>query len=302
MKKAFEFAFLASLSVGLVLPAHAELRGPYAADAHTVALYHFDESPGAADPGNPIANHGTAGSALDLTDTGGPDGRDNTGGGGYQAAAFDSAFVYSFGVRASGDGSWYDQQYNDARLIKGGLLTAGAVPQSSLQGADGAFTYEAVVTFSAQNIEQEILAHDGPDGKRGFLFRLTSAGKLGLYPGGTGSVEFSLPSSGPHAFAANEWFHAAVTYTGAQGAAGNLKLYWTRVGSGAVAANLLGTGTLANDLPSASDSNKLGVGTTTRVPFRFQPVLVDEVRISSVARAASEFLFAHPKTTVITLH
>jgi hypothetical protein len=265
---------------------------PYATDADTLALYRFDETTGAImnQAGNP---------ALDLTDTGGPDGR-KAGGGGYGAAAFDG-FGSAFDVPKSGDGSYYSGTL--ANGDKGGLQTAAAVPQSSLQGADGAFTYEALVTLADASSEHEILAHDGGT-SRGFLFRVVG-GTLNFYNGGT-SYTTPLPSSGDHAFAANEWFHAAVAYTGEANAAGNLVFYWTRLLHAGLRANALGTATLPADLSSAADVNKLGVGTTTRSPFRFQPTLVDEVRISRIARTAEALIArAEPPPfsgTAILLH
>lgn len=73
----------------MTMSADCDIAGPYSADEHTRLLYHFEEAPddfeSAGDPGNPISNFGSKGSALSLTDTGGPDGRDNKGGGGYAA-------------------------------------------------------------------------------------------------------------------------------------------------------------------------------------------------------------------------
>ncbi|MDA3873764.1 MAG: DUF5060 domain-containing protein [Kiritimatiellae bacterium] len=249
----------------------------------TIAWYHFDEEPGASDPGNPIVNTGSAGAVLNLTDTGGPDGRNNTGAGGYGATGY-PRFRNAFDVLASGNGSYDDSSSGSA--LGGGLQTATAVPQSTLQGSDGAFTYEAMIRLGGITNEQTILAHDGDNGNRGFLFRVVT-GTLSFY-NGSSSITAAIPDNGDHAFAADEWFHAAVSYTGEAGVSGNLVFYWTALASESQTANQIGSATLSADLVG-SVSNKLGVGTTTRNPFRFGAGLVDEVRISGEAKAADDF-------------
>lgn len=287
------------ICVAMASPVFAAV-APYTPDAHTLGLYHFDESAGATDPGNPIVNHGTAGAALNMTNTGGPDGRNNATDGGYGAAAYDSSFGSAFDVLASGNGA-YSAGPNP---FSGGVRTAGAVTQASLQGDDGAFTYEGLINISTLSEDQILLSHDGAmDGAtlaRGFMLRI-SGGLLSFYHG-AGSVTAALPDAGPHAFAPNTWFHFAVTYTGAEGVADNLTFYWTALDSGATQANAVGTATLAADLGSSADGNWLGIGTGTRGEFRNQiKGFVDEVRISSIARGADDFLFAVPEPASLSL-
>ncbi len=274
---------------------------PYVADANTLHLYHFDEAPGAADPGNPILDY-TLGTAINLTNTGGPDGRDNVGGGGYQAAAA-PGFGNAFDILASGNGTYA----TIATATTGGVRSAGAVLQSSLQGASGAFTYEALIRVNTlAGSEQIILSHDGNQAGsssgttgRGFILRLidtnsdSSVDTLGFFYGvPSTSHNKVLPTSGDHALATDTWFHVAVAYTGAEGAADNLAFYWTRLDSGVEAANSIGTTTMAADLASTADGNWLGVGAVTRGDFRFQlRGLVDEVRISDIARSSADFVF-----------
>lgn len=251
---------------------------PYAVDADTLALYHFDEAAGT------VSN--VAGSAaLNLTDTGGPTGRGG-GGGGYGAGA-SAGFGAAFDVPKSGDGQYHASTSGSG----GGLQTASAVFQSSLQGPDGAFTYEALVVLHDAAREQEILSHDGSSA-RSFLFRIVD-GTLSLY-NGSASFTASLPTSGDHAVVAGEWFHAAVAYNGAASTASNLLFYWTRLDAGGASANRIGTATLPADLSTAANVNKLGVGTSTRSPFRFEPARVDEVRISAVARTAEALIARVP--------
>ena len=251
--------------------------------AGRIAWYLFDEYDGGSDPESPVVNLGGAAAALDLPNTGGGDGRDNIGAGGYGATGH-PGYGFAFDVPASGDGTRHTGNVGSAQ--GGGLLTASAVPQSRLQGADGAFTYEAFIRISDTTAEQTILAHDGTT-LRGFLFRVVG-GKLSLYTGAT-EVAATIPVTGAHAFAAGEWFHVAVAYDGAEGVAHNTRFYWTALGSAPVRANLIGAATLAADMPGTTN-NFLGVGTTTRGQFRFElGGLIDEVGITGHARGPDDF-------------
>jgi len=263
--------------------------------AGAIAWYRFEEDAGAADPGAVIVNHGDGGAALNLADTGGPDRRDNTGAGGYGAPGLEGRGL-AFDVLASGDGVHHSA--TGGAPTGGGLTTISSVPQSALQGADGAFTYEALVKLSGIGSEQTILAHDGT-ATRGFLFRIQN-GQLSFYTG-SGSVTATIPTAGSNAFAAGQWFHVAVTYDGLEGVSDNLRFYWTALATTPrpTAANLAGTATLAADLPGGV-MNPLGVGTTTRSPYRFELAgLIDEVGISGHARTAEELAnFGPPPSPV----
>ena len=105
----------------------------------------------------------------------------------------------------------------------------------------------------------------------------------------------TIPVTGPHALNTRDWFHLAVTYNGNEGAPSNMKLYWTRLHYGLKEANVIGQGTLSADLSLALSDFTLGnSGRITSpnhghsTPF---PGLIDEVRISSIARDASDFFF-----------
>lgn len=242
--------------------------------------YALDETSGS------IINLGSVGATFNLTNTGGVNGRDglSANGGGYAAAGL-AGFGTAFDVLASGDGTYHSG--SSGSPVGGGLATATTVPQSSLQGATGAFTYEALVKVSGVTSEQQILSHDGSGSSRGFLFRI-SGGSLRLYNGAADTIA-TIPTSGAHGFVANQWYHVAVSYDGNEGVAGNLKFYWTARSAAVTTANLIGTGTLAADL-SGTVSNLLGVGTTTRSAFRVELIgSVDEVRISDAPLGANEF-------------
>lgn len=199
---------------------------------------------------------------------------------------------------------------SDAR---GAILTAGAnldqgggdnAPQGFRYfGEDGAFTMEMVVKLDmlpkeSPYIALDLLTMEGDGSDRIFNFRIEKEGFLVFVPlphcGASGGGIAMLPTSGPHKPDTTGWFHVAVTYNGNAGAANNLKLYWTRMDSGAAGANCIGTGTLSNDLNGVQGD--LAIGNEARgfednaeaEPF---PGLIDEVRISSVARHATDFLF-----------
>jgi hypothetical protein len=260
----------------------------------SIAYYDFEEEAGDTDPGNSILNYGTGGTSLNMTNTGGPDGRDNTGEGGYGATGYTGAGT-AFDILASGDGTIHDWEN---RSVGGGLATSSGVLQSTLQGADGAFTYEALIQLTTTSGAQMILSHDGWNSDRGFNFRILN-GQLSLSPGGDlAEAIATIPSTGAHAFVANEWYHVAVSYNGDEGATDNVNLYWTRVGADDGVANLIGTGTFTADLIGTT-SNQLGIGTTTRSTFRNElNGLIDEVRLTGFVRTASELVFGEETTTI----
>jgi hypothetical protein len=121
------------ISAALTMSAFGGISGPYSADEHTLLLYHFEEAANdferAGDPGNPISNFGSKGSELSLTDTGGPDGRDNKGGGGYEAQGA-PGMGHAFDVIASGDGTYH----TTASATGGGLRTAQSVRRPISRG------------------------------------------------------------------------------------------------------------------------------------------------------------------------
>ena len=282
--------------------AHAVVTGPYTADANTRGLYHFDETSGGTDPGNPFVDSGANG--FDLDDTGGFDGRDNTGAGGYGGAAF-AGFGSSLDVLNSGNGA-----YNGgASATGGGALHTGSVAQATnFQGASGEFTYEALIKLPNITQDHTIISRDGGNGDRGWFLQTSADGELDFFTG-TGAagdiLSLAIPTTGPDQFVADEWFHVAVTYDGNAGVADNAEFYWTRVDPSRTEANSIGTVTFDED---ATSNNQLLIGSQLRGPFRREPDFVDEVRISDVVRGADEFIFAaatatapEPSTAILAL-
>lgn len=174
-------------------------------------------------------------------------------------------------------------------------------------GDDGAFTFEMVVKFDilpaeAGSIACGLISMDGDGGDRIFNFRIEKEGFLSFIPlpdGGAGGLGLAtIPTSGPHAIDTTHWFHAAVTYDGNEGVTNNLKLYWTRLGPGLTEANRIGSGTLSSDFGGGTGDFAIGNEARTFTdnaeaePF---PGLIDEVRISGVARHPSDFFFVPAK-------
>ena len=176
------------------------------------------------------------------------------------------------------------------------------------QGEDGAFTFEAVVKLARLPSEWDtesgvILSMDdddasGPAMRRVFSFRIERNSFLSFFSipgsGSVGSAFASIPDEGPHAINTRDWFHVAVTYDGNEGAPDNLRLYWTRITPEAAMANPIGSGTMEKEFTGANGD--LAIGNEARggrdnhegSPF---PGWIDEVRISSVARGAGDFIF-----------
>ena len=180
------------------------------------------------------------------------------------------------------------------------LPSAMATPEkavSNFVGADGAFTFEALVCpyygLGAMPNNMQIISGEH-DSARGWQFRVESAGNL-AFINLTGTIQTilaPLPKDGPHAFAANKWFHAAVAYNGQAGAAGNLRFYWTALDSGQTQAVELGSFTMNADItPTVAPFFVIGnEGRNGNGRTENWEGWIDEVRISSVVRTPAEMV------------
>ncbi|MBK1834597.1 histidine kinase [Roseibacillus ishigakijimensis] len=270
---------------------------PYRADEHTLHLWHLDElSP-------PFANANTAGSpALQGLFHGAEAGRPSLPG---------LARAISFHHHEGG--------LPGTSSLRGALLSLSpqmdsgpgdnAPPSFRYFGPDGAFTYEALIKLAllpheAEVIALGILSMDGENDDRIFNFRIEKEGFLVLTPlpdsGTTGGAMATIPTEGPHALNTLDWFHVAVTYDGRESTTNNTRLYWTRLAGSPRAAHHIGSGTLSHDFNGRQGDFVIGnegrsfleqggeENNAFGEPF---PGLIDEVRISSVARQPSDFLF-----------
>ncbi|GHC48733.1 LamG-like jellyroll fold domain-containing protein [Roseibacillus persicicus] len=181
-----------------------------------------------------------------------------------------------------------------------GLLGGSDVNVSQVLGANHTlvgWTIEALVKFdSVAGSPREIISMDdeNSDGDRPFQFVLFNNGadlrfhSISALIGNPFDAE--IPTSGPHAFVADEWFHVAVTYTGDEAESDNLTFYWTRVDSGVVAANPIGSFDMTADV---SDGNgDFGIGNEFRdASSESLQGCIDEVAIWEGDKSANEFLF-----------
>ena len=288
------FAAVVAVATGSGLAAMT----PYEVDEQTLHLWHLDED------GPPFADSGVSPKPLLGLLYGAEAGRQSLAGMG-RAVSFD----HSAGGKPQ------------TNFLKGALLLAQ--PESvngpednvtapfPIMGDDGAFTIEALIKFQslpseAKGVALDIVSMDDEGPRRVFNFRIIKPGFLSFTPYSGISVRggglATIPVTGAHAINTQDWFHVAVTYNGREGSAANLKLYWTRIGPGLDAANLIGTGFLAADLSRGLGDFAIGntartvLGKKTCNPF---PGLIDEVRISSLARAAHDFLFVTPEAKAL---
>jgi len=264
-------------------------------DEHTLHLWHLDES------GPPFLDSGTSPKPLLGLLNGARAGQKSLAGFG-QAVSFDHA----------AGGESLTNFYEGAILLAQPKSVDGPEDNVTapfpIMGEDGAFTIEALVKLNklpseAPGLALTIVSMDGESNDRVFNFRIEKTGFLSFAPFAGRSLRggglTTIPVSGPHAINTSDWFHAAVTYDGNEGSAGNLKFYWTRLAPGLTAANLLGSGTLISDL--SKELGDFAIGNTGRTvlgkkecnPF---PGLIDEVRISGIARPAHDFFFVNPES------
>ncbi len=271
----------------------AAVSGPYAADANTVHLFHLDEASGSS-----AANSGTStGSLLAFNGTAGPSNNTNaqpsqsgllgaTGSTGFgKCATFQSA-AHGLGLDANNSGGFQPGNSTTTHPPDG-------ITHSSLAAVNGAFTLEALVNIPAlTGANREIICTDSSLNSRGFQFRINTTGQLefNFISTNVSSTTFAIPTTGNNGFAANEWFHVALSFDGTTS-----RFYWTRINSSNSAANLIGTSTA--ETTSASVNGPLVIGNEGRGASSEGLLgLIDEVRISNIARSATGFIFTSSDT------
>ncbi len=287
----------------LAVPATAALTA-YTPDADTRYLYHFDEAAGgsvAANAGttgfNAIAYNGTTYAGDGVAQPTVTTVLGATGYTGFGNAANISGNNLGLGVDRDGSGGW----------VMGDNSPVGPdqfPDHSTVFGALNVFTLEAMINLpTLTGANRHIISTDtnsATAADRGFQFRINTTGNLEFhFIGGTGgALLVPVPTTGENAFVANEWFHAALSYDGT-----NAQFYWTPVDPSRTAASPLGAAT-----PRGVDVNDdmllvLGnEGRATGAPASSEGLqgLMDEVRISSVARGANDFIFVpEPSTAVL---
>jgi hypothetical protein len=302
-------AMLAGIALSTAV-GQAEILGPYTPDADTLHLWHMNETTA------PVVDAASNGTDLTALENGATLGNESYSG----VKGFGTALGTYTGNPATRPGSAGQDCYLAALPLQNGPADNVTMTYA---GSSDAFTYEAVVridfnptaSFGAdgwgqgRNLFMQIINGDADENaNRVFQFRLAPVGTLN----GNGSVllEFinikkgvspqsltaAIPSEGPDAIREGSWYHVAVTYNGQPDQPDNLKFYWTALDPSRVAANQIGTGQMTQSLPSGCAPD-FAIGQTGRQsPVTTGPNnnfvgLIDEVRISGVARAENDMLF-----------
>ena len=264
----------------------------YAPDANTTALFHFDEGSSATSTIDAIS--GKSATAFDgLVIATNPTPITGLLGSasftGFGNAGTIGAVDHAFGFDYNGSGAFQA----DTAV---GSPSADAVTLASLSGSDGSFTIDAMVRFTGAAVgggNREILSNDSSSASfqdRGFRFRLNTSGQLEFNYIAPGAAPFTaaVPTSGTHAYAADTWFHTAITFEGSTNVA---KFYWTRVDPSLTTANLLATGT--ENVAGGALGGPLILGNENRNnSITGLMGKIDEVRISDTVRTANQFIFA----------
>lgn len=284
--------------VSLASPARATM-APYISDLHTTYLFHLDENGG----GSLAANSGSAGYSA-VAYAGAPFAGVGTNqpvstsilgvtafAGFAKAADLSAANDLGLGVDVSGDSAFMLDESAASPASEDRLPN-----HATVFGAGNGFTLEALIKLeSITGFNREIIATDNGDSSssdRGFQFRINTSGELqfnfvGVSSGST--VSEPIPTNGPHAFVTGEWFHVAMAYDGA----GSM-FYWTRLDDIFAEANALNGSPLIEGV-DLNDAAILVIGNEGRAAVGGSTEgltgLIDEVRISNVARASNEFVF-----------
>ena len=304
------------LLVAFVVPryAHALINGPYTNDVSTLFLLHFDEAAG----GSVTTNLGLkGGNFYTVTNT-------TTGNGVAEPPPVTTTLGYTsfsvsnpsnsvnFGNAVSGTNTdfpytngvvGFDGNKNGAfdADVQGSPASPDAIGLTNLNiGVGGAspFTLEALICPTVTNRNQEILCTDDYNGSRGFQFKITTGGQLQfqMITAPTVSLTPGIPSSGPNAFVPNTWYHVAVTYDGT-----TVTVYWTKLDPSMNFANPIGSTTWSATTASGAIAAPLIVGAENRGSVQESFLgLIDEVRISKVARGAGQMQFYSPGVVIVT--
>ncbi len=290
--------------------ARADIVAPYAPDEHTLHLWHMDAATA------PVTDAAADGIELTALENGATLGNESFAG----AKNFGTALGTYVGNPAQPPGCAGQNAGLSAQPLVNGRGDNVFVRYA---GPEGAFTYEAIV-----RIDFDPTAHFGSDGwgkgrslfmqllsgdadensDRVFQFRLAPKGTLSgneqpllefinLNQGnGIQSLTAPIPTEGADAIRAGGWYHVAVTYDGQSDHPDNLRFYWTSVQPQRIAASLIGSGQMTHNL-AAGCSPDFTIGQTgrqspvTTTPNNNFVGLIDEVRISGVARSPQQLLF-----------
>jgi autotransporter-associated beta strand protein len=293
---------------------HGALLAPYAPDADTLHLWHLDEV------STPVLDYAPGGTNLTALGGGAALAVPSYSGLGTAVSTLD-------GGQAGGNVAANIDAYLAPRILVNG--TGDDVAWSFAHPTTGAFTFEALVRIdfdpmknlgptasggTGRNAPMQIINGDQDGtGARSWHFRLDP---VGFDPDGAGSVyapltqpaiEFinllntpsatvavaPIPITGDDAIVSNAWFHVAAIYSGDAGAPDNFKIYWTRLDSSKTQAAQLTSATMSSDLRVGAVDFTIG-NMGRGVPNNNFLGVIDEVRISRIARAATGMVMGPP--------
>lgn len=227
-------------------------------DANTTHLYHFDEAAGSTSTADAVTTGG-----INLAPVNGAT---------FGSASYSPAFGNAGALSATATN----------RIFSGGLATTSQV------GIANAFTLEAVLKVSAiSGTYQQIITV----GNNQVQFRIDNAGNTMSFVSTATTPTFTfsgaIPTTGTNGFDASAFYHVAVAYTGDEAAANNIAMYWTRLDDATTTANLIATGTMTADLLPVTGFYAGNRNTRSESVLG----LIDEVRISNIARTPDQFIF-----------
>jgi Big-like domain-containing protein/concanavalin A-like lectin/glucanase superfamily protein len=318
-------AVAAALSIGTT--ARAGLQVPYTPDADTLHLWHFDDS--IANQGTTsfvTVTDAVATASITLTNYGfgtnvlAPFAAGNQPG----SPPYTNIFLSTQSATANllgclnilvggGTGGNVGKAYAWCGTSNN---VGGYFPDTTSfkNNSSGAFSFEALVyvqgpVFSTSiGTEWEIFCGDsqGESGGRSWQFRMQpgttpsmNINFITAVGGASPNVSPLIPLSGPNALSISNWYHVAVTYTGNTPTNGDgaceLRFYWTYFDAFRTNADLMASftnlawGTLGGGpIPAVGGSARRNNGVGNSGAFEG---LIDEVRISAVARKANEMAF-----------
>ena len=313
---------IAGLSAAAILLAsacaNAAIVGSYTPDANTLHLYHLDE---AAAPSPDAASGGTNlvgllfGATLGNVSYNGFASALNTLDGGQDviAAANKDACLTASAASPPGSVTFPYCDPTTGAFTLEALVWIGFDPAKNLgTTANGGNNRNSICMI--------LTGESGVNANRVFQFRIVPKG---VVPGGAGNpatapqplltfenirmvdgqnqntIFAAIPITGPDAIVSNNWYHVAVSYNGTPNTANNLKFYWTLLDTNRTAANQIAITSQTNTLNGV---DPLGTATT---PFVIGNIarnittaggnflgLIDEVRVSKIARDPSDMMFS----------
>ena len=294
----------------------ANLAGPYTAETNTLFLLHIDSAAGTS----VVTNYGSKGGKFYTVNGNGqpasaPALTTMLGAPGYSTNAPVSVSyntcMTNLTASSGGTASLLGYDVNGNGTIDLSTALSDAIPMSSLgMGGTNNWTIEFLLQPNSKSTTAgtyHIMSTD--DGgnttySRGFQFKMVVAAgptytlqwtPVGVNPGGSPSINGAIPTIGDDAPVPGQWYHLAMSYDGA-----NVNMYWTHVNPNNGACHLISTTPLIISNAWANAKGPLilgnyGRGVSATIGF---PGCYDELRISSVCRAANQMQFFSPAVSI----